>query len=96
MQNVQVLMRRLTTELPENLRAAENAGCSFGAIKCFMEKRDIISSLESVRFAGARAARIVSSMLEFSRKSTSDHTPVDLNALLDKTLELCSTDYDLK
>lgn len=96
LQNVQVLMRRLTTELPENLRAAEDIGCSFDAIKSFMEKRDIISSLESVRSAGTRAARIVSSMLEFSRKSTSGHTPVDLNALLDKALELCSTDYDLK
>lgn len=96
LQNVQVLMRRLTTELPENLRAAEDIGCSFDTIKSFMEKRDIISSLESVRSAGTRAARIVSSMLEFSRKSTSGHTPVDLNALLDKALELCSTDYDLK
>jgi polar amino acid transport system substrate-binding protein len=96
MQNVQVMMQRLTMELPVNLHAAEEAGCSFEAIKCFMEKRGILTSLESVRQASMRAAHIVASMLEFSRKSTSNHTPVNLNVLLDKTLELCSTSYDPK
>jgi len=96
MQNVQVMMQRLTTEIQANLRAAEEAGCSFEAIKCFMEKRGILSSLESVRQASLRAAHIVASMLEFSRKSTSNHIPVNINALLDKALDLCSTDYDLK
>lgn len=95
-QNVQVLMSRLATEIPGNLIAAEHAGCSFDSIKCYMEKRGIFSALESIQHAGERAAHIVSSMLEFSRKSTSGHVPISINSLLDKTLELCSTDYDLE
>jgi signal transduction histidine kinase len=43
-----------------------------------------------------RAAHIVSSMLEFSRKGESSQAPTDLNVLLNKSVELSSTDYDLK
>jgi len=66
------------------------------AIKYFMEKRGILSSLELISQAGLRAAQIVSSMLEFSRKSASNHSLVNITALLDKALSLCSADYDLK
>ena len=35
-------------------------------------------------------------MLEFSRKSESRRAPADINAILDRSVELASTDYDLK
>jgi len=96
LQNIQVMNRRLKSPDPANIQAAEEAGCSFDCVKRFMEKRGILVSLGAMREAGERAARIVASMLEFSRSSSSEFAPVEINSLLDKSLDLCSTDYDLK
>ena len=96
LQNVQVIQRRLSEESPTNTEAARRVGCSFEAIRAFMAERDILAFLEGIREAGRRAAHTVSSMLEFSRKSESTQGMVDLNLLLDKAVDLCATDYDLK
>ncbi|KAF0234639.1 MAG: PAS/PAC sensor signal transduction histidine [Desulfovibrionaceae bacterium] len=96
LQNVQVMARRLTMDTPANIQAANEAGCSLEAIRSYMEKREILASLDAIRETGCRAARIVSSMLEFSRASTSNNTCANINQLLDKSTELCATDYDLK
>jgi len=96
MQSIQVVQNRLSKDSSVNLAAAEAAGCSFEAIKAFLEARGTYSLLEGAREAGSRAAKIVVSMLEFSRKSESNTVSVDINTLLDKSVELCANDYDLK
>jgi len=96
LQNVQVVVRRLTQDVPMNLEAAKAAGCEFASIARYAKDREILDSLKSVREAGLRAAQIVSSMLEFSRRTTSNNAPADMEELLDKSVELCSTDYNLK
>ena len=96
LQNVQVVMRRLTQEAPVNVEVAKAAGCEFSSIVRYAQDREILDSLKSVREAGMRAAQIVSSMLEFSRRTTSNNAPTDLAELLDKSVALCSTDYNLK
>ncbi|MCG8633858.1 MAG: HAMP domain-containing histidine kinase, partial [Desulfobacterales bacterium] len=45
---------------------------------------------------GKRAAGIVANMLSFSRKSASGFVPEDICRLLDQTLELAESDYNLK
>jgi len=52
--------------------------------------------LASLRTSGAQAAQIVSNMLSFSRKSDPMLIPANVAELLDKTLDLACTDYDLK
>jgi len=96
LQNVQVVVRRLTQDVPVNVEAAKAAGCEFSSITRYAKDREILVSLKSVREAGLRAAHIVASMLEFSRRTTSNNAPTDLAELLDKSVELCSTDYNLK
>lgn len=96
MQSIQVIQNRLSKENDANRDAAEKVGCTFSGIKDFMEARSVFALLQGVRDAGTRAAKIVSSMLEFSRKSESHRAPTDINDLLDKAVELCSNDYDLK
>jgi len=96
LQNVQVIRRRLTEPSAVNLHAADEAGCPLEAIGGFIEARDILRFLDNIQEAGVRAAKIVSSMLEFSRKSDSSYDHADLGELLDRTLELCATDYNLK
>jgi len=95
LQGVQVLMRRLTEESRTNAEAARAVGCSFPAVTAFMESRGVISGLENIRESSMRVAHVVRSMLEFSRRSESSNAPTDLNDLVDSTVELCATDYDL-
>ena len=96
LQAAQVSLMQFEPSLPGNLAAAEECGCSFDAVRCYIEKRHVLRFLEGMQEAGRRAARIVASMLEFSRKSESRRSPADINAILERSVELAATDYDLK
>lgn len=88
--------RRLFGEIPGNTAAAEKAGISMGQLHEYIAERRIDSYLKGIREAGVRAARIVSNMLQFSRKSSEKMELNNVEVLLDRTVELVSNDYDLK
>lgn len=92
----QVLENRLIKDLPANIEAAEECGTSFAAVKEYINKRELPSVLENINESGARAANIVSGMLSFSRKSEFIFTQCNIIELMNKTIELAATDYDLK
>jgi len=97
LQNAQVIENRLASEtMPANIKAAQEWGITMDALTGYMRSRGIFGLLESVRKAGARAARIVENMLSFSRKSNSGFVVSDLRTLVDDTLELAANDYDLR
>ena len=96
LQAAQVSLMQLDPSLPANQSAADACGCPIVNVRCYLEKRRVLKFLEGIQEAGKRAAQIVSSMLEFSRKSESRRAMADINAILDKSVELASTDYDLK
>ncbi len=96
LQGAQVVVNRLTTNSPATLQIAQEIGCDLPVMRAFLEKRGIMKLIEGMREAAERAAHIVAGMLEFSRKSGSAHVPADVNALLDRAVELCASDYDLK
>ncbi|MFH1155273.1 MAG: PAS domain S-box protein [Pseudomonadota bacterium] len=95
-QNAQVLINRLSRDLPANLEAAQSSGTDMDTIKTYMEKRGILQQLGHINTAGQQAARIVQNMLSFARKTEPVKTLQDLPRLIDKTLELIKNDYDLK
>ena len=96
-QTADTLNKRLTTiDLPANVKAAENLGLSMETLKEFMEARKIPQMLEGIRTSGLRAADIVSNMLSFARKADSGMLPNNLTDLMDETLLLAESDYDLK
>jgi PAS domain S-box-containing protein len=92
-QNVQ---RRTSAELPANRAAAEAAGVSLDGLQRYFEARGIHQFIADIRVAAARAATIVSNMLEFSRKSPSAKGEVKLNDVLDRALVLAASDFDLR
>ncbi|MCP4217528.1 MAG: PAS domain S-box protein [bacterium] len=96
LQNIQVVRNRLKNELPKNKKIAEKCGISMEHIHAYMEQRDIFSLIEAVLESGRRAREIVDKLVSFSRKSESKFASHKLNELLDKTLELAHSDYDLK
>jgi len=96
LQNTSVLTNRLTADLPANHKAAEAAGTTMEAIRSYLEIRKLPGMLENIRTSGSRAAAIVRNMLSFARKSDKEVSSQDLARLLDQTLELVRTDYDMK
>jgi signal transduction histidine kinase len=96
LQNVQVMRNRLYGDLPGNRCVAEECGTSMEMIKNYMDQRDISKIFRAIMESGWRAANIVENMLSFSRKSDFRFALQDLGELLDKAIELASSDYDLK
>ena len=94
-QNVQVINNRLNNKLPANERAAEESGTSFDAIQKYMENRGILRLMNAVLESGKRATQIVDNMISFSRKSEGSGEKEDLAEIIDKTIELAGSDYNL-
>lgn len=96
LQSAQVIVRRVSGETAASREAAAQAGCSLESVRLFLEKREIPGMVEGIRLSAERASKIVSDMLEFSRKTDSTPQPTSIPELLDKAVDLCSKDYDLK
>ncbi|MBN2656387.1 MAG: PAS domain S-box protein [Spirochaetales bacterium] len=98
MQTAHVMENRLgkNLDMPGNVKAAEEAGTTMEAIKAFMDSRGIPRMINSINESGRRVAEIIENMLSFSRKSDGQSTTRNVNELIDKTLELAYSDYDLK
>jgi signal transduction histidine kinase len=56
----------------------------------------VLTMVEDIRVAGGRAAKIVSNMLQFSRRSESALVSSEITELIDQTIEIAANDYDLK
>ncbi|NDV27278.1 PocR ligand-binding domain-containing protein [Desulfovibrio sp. JC010] len=90
------IRKRLYEDLKPNLATAEDCGISIEHMRNYLNERGIGRMLDGISEAGERAATIVRNMLAFSRKSEQNFTPQNLADLLDRTIELASSDYDLK
>ncbi len=96
-QNAGLLVNRLTdTQMPANIKAAEALGTSMEIITEFMKAREIPQIVSAIVDSGSRMAEIVNNMLSFARKGDSSFSTHDPVVLMDKTLDIAATDYDLK
>jgi len=96
-QNAQNMERRLgDTALPANQRAADKSGISLEAMQRYIKERGIFRMLQAIRESGDRAAEIVDNMLSFARKSDAEYSGCDPKELMERTLKLAGTDYDMK
>ncbi|MCF5068095.1 PAS domain-containing protein, partial [Pseudomonas syringae] len=93
--NVQNIRRRLSPDLPKNLEQAEQLGIGLDTVNRYLTSREVPQLLDGIQQAGARAAKIVTHMLSFSRRSTRQMAPCDLPALIDQAVEIASNDFDL-
>lgn len=97
-QTAKVLENRLSTNLniPKNLEAAEKAGTTIEAVTQYMSERKVITMIKSIQDSSIRAAQIIKNMLSFARKSDEKKSNHFVEDLIDQTLELAKTDYNLK
>ncbi len=96
-QSADVLAQRLgDTQLKNNRKTAEELGIPIDTIHSYMESRKIFSIIQDIKDSGIQAARIVRNMLSFARKTSSSMSCQDLTLLIERILDLASTDYNLK
>jgi PAS domain S-box-containing protein len=95
-QNAQNIERRISLDIPANQQTAAELGTELLQIRAYLEKRGITGFVASIREGGARASKIIANMLQFSRKSDFSKELSDLNSVLDQSLELAASDYDLR
>ena len=93
--NVQNIRRRLSADLPKNIEQAEHVGVELETVNQYLQAREVPQLLDGIQQAGARAAKIVTHMLSFSRRSTRQMAPCDLPALIDQAVEIAGNDFDL-
>ncbi|MFJ4155843.1 ATP-binding protein [Pseudomonas sp. NPDC089752] len=93
--NVQNIRRRLSPELPRNQEQASELGIELPVVYRYLESREVPQLLDGIQQAGARAAKIVTHMLSFSRRSNRQLVPCDLPALIDQAVEIAGNDFDL-
>jgi len=96
MQNAENAKNRIFGDLPGNISAANEAGTDIGTIRKYADMRRINNYLQEIHDAGTRAAKIVSNMLQFSRRTESKFSYLDINDIMEKAIELAMNDYDLK
>lgn len=94
-QAAQNIERRVSESLEANQRVAAECGTTVGAIRAYLDKRNILEFLDDIKSDGARASKIVRSLLEFSRKGESKREPVLMDELFNQTIELAQKDYDI-
>ncbi|WP_051261950.1 PocR ligand-binding domain-containing protein [Desulfovibrio inopinatus] len=90
------IKKRIFGDLKKNKTVAAECGISLEDVREYLKRRDIPKMLDGIHEAGARAASIVSNMLSFSRKSERKLNMFSMSSLLDNTLELAASDYNLK
>ena len=93
--NVQNIRRRLSADLPRNQEQASELGLDLAMINRYLASREVPQLLDGIQQAGARAAKIVTHMLSFSRRSNRRLEPCELPALIDQAVEIAGNDFDL-
>ena len=93
--NVQNVRRRLSAELVKNQEQAVAVGIALDDVNAYLQAREIPQLLDGIQQAGSRAAKIVSHMLAFSRRSNRQLAPCQLPQLIEQALEIAGNDFDL-
>lgn len=96
LQHTQILQNRLNPNLAKNRDVARDCALNLDDMSNYLEQRGIMGMLDAIRHAGDRAKTIVDEMVHFARQHKTEFKPCNLSELLDATLHLAESDYDLK
>jgi PAS domain S-box-containing protein len=95
LQSLQNVERRLNPDNRNNQQAAEPLNLDLHAMHQYLETREILRFLTGMETAGRRAAEIVRTMLEFSRSSSKQLEPTQLNDVVTRSLEFTASALEL-
>ncbi len=92
----QNLSQRTRPDFPKNIEVARGIGLDMNLLDQYMRARGLHGFIENIQQAAMRAADIIRHMLDFSRRSESKRRVCDLRAIIERSLFLAESDYDLK
>ncbi|GAB6111921.1 PAS domain S-box protein [Desulfomicrobium salsuginis] len=90
------LVQRMRPDFPKNIEAAGRIGLNMELLERYMRERKLDVFIADIHTAGVRAAEIIRRMLDFSRMSETGRTSCDLRRLIEQSVALAATDYDLR
>ncbi len=96
LQSLQNIERRVRPDLKPNIEDAQKIGVDLERVREYLKKREILDFIATSRRAGERAAKIITNMLAFSRKGRSGIFPANIHKVIDNSIELAQSDFDLK
>ena len=96
MQNTQNIQRRISADLSANKEAASDVGISLDAVSAYLKKRGIEEFLAHIMNAGSRIAKIVNTLLRFTNRSEMQREIISLPKIIEQTLELAASDFEMK
>ena len=96
MQGGQNVLRRLDPTLPKNIELAASIDVDINAVYKYVSRSNILEFVQGIRSSGQRAANIVQNLLQFSRASNANKAMHAIATIIDNSIELASTDYNLQ
>lgn len=96
MQSTQNIVRRLDPNLEANKQVASGLQIDLQKQYSYLEQREIIGFLESIRSAGERASSIVKNMLKFTRRSTANMSRHNIVEIINDSLQLSASDIAIQ
>jgi PAS domain S-box-containing protein len=90
------LLQRSRPDFPKNIEVARDIGLDMELMARYMSARKLDVFVADIQEAAVRAAGIIRRMLDFSRLAESGRSQCDLRTLIDHSLALARSDYDLK
>jgi PAS domain S-box-containing protein len=96
LQAAQTVTLRTRLDFPKNLEAAAKVGADLAQVDRYLKERKIDVFIRDIQGAAVRASEIIRHMLDFSRRSESRRSVCDVRTIIDNSLRLASSDYDLK
>ena len=96
LQSMQVIEQGLTGGSEMNRKVADACGVNLDNLSAYIEQRELPFFIEGIRGSATKASKIVSNLLQFSRPGSSIRVHTDLNRLVEKSLDLLTSDYYVK
>ncbi len=96
LQNLQLLKNRLSIASEKNRQVAESFGGDWQTISRYVEERRLDRLIEAAVGSGQRAAQLVRNLLSFSRTGDLRFQPCSVTDLLEQSLDLASSSFNLE
>ncbi len=96
LQSIQVIQQSLSPDIARNQEIAGHCGLDLTRVQDYFQKRDIIFFMDGIKESAIKSARIIGDLLQFSRPRQGEKVPQNLVLLLDKSIKLAKSDYDLR
>jgi|GEM_PF-6230440 len=94
-QGIQATMNRISSGSEKNREVAAGAGIDLNKLERYLEERHINVYFRGMQEAAARAAKIVSSMLNFSRGG-STRISTSLHGIIKESIDMAEKDYSFE